>query len=294
MSLISNTEQSYYEGGEYGGYQFIKLDDLISNFIVAYTGEEKILDHVKRSDVVFHAKRGLQELSYDTLRSPRTLEVELGPTNSIRLPQDYVNYIKFTYVDEGGAEHTILPSLKSSNPRSPLQDNNYEFMFDSNGNILEAFDSNTIRKFFNAVSQESEKQKQYNEDSLGQSIAYGQRYGLDPQFANANGLFILDNDRGRVYFSSEFSGKIITIHYISDGLGVDDSEMQIHKFAEEALYKYILHAVVSTRVGMPEYIIQRYKRERFAAIRQAKLRLSNIKIEELTQVMRGKSKQIKH
>lgn len=294
MSLITNTQQAYYEGGEYGGYQFIKLNDLISNFIVAYTGEEKILDHAKRSDVVFHAKRGLQELSYDTLKSIRAMEVELGPTNSIRLPQDYVNYVKFTYCDDGGAEHTILPSLKSSNPRSPLQDQNYDFMFDSNGDLLESFDSNTIRKFFTAVSQESEKQKQYNEDSLGGSIAYGQRYGIDPQFANANGLFILDNDRGRVYFSSEFSGKIITMHYISDGLNVDDSEMQIHKFAEEALYKYILHGIISTRAGIPEYIIARYKKERFAAIRQAKLRLSNIKIEELTQVMRGKSKQIKH
>ena len=60
------------------------------------------------------------------------------------------------------------------------------------------------------------------------------------------------------------------------------------------MYKYILHGIISTRVGIPEYIIARYKKERFAAIRQAKLRLSNIKIEELTQVMRGKSKQIKH
>ncbi len=39
---------------------------------------------------------------------------------------------------------------------------------------------------------------------------------------------------------------------------------------------------------------QLLKKERFAATRKAKLRLSNLKIEELTQVMRGKSKQIKH
>ena len=36
------------------------------------------------------------------------------------------------------------------------------------------------------------------------------------------------------------------------------------------------------------------KKEKIAAIRQAKLRLSNIKIEEITQIFRGKSKQIKH
>jgi hypothetical protein len=36
------------------------------------------------------------------------------------------------------------------------------------------------------------------------------------------------------------------------------------------------------------------KKERFAETRKAKLRLSNIKSQELTQVMRGKSKWIKH
>ena len=36
------------------------------------------------------------------------------------------------------------------------------------------------------------------------------------------------------------------------------------------------------------------KKERFAEQRKAKLRLSNLKIGELTQIMRGKSKVIKH
>ena len=70
--------------------------------------------------------------------------------------------------------------------------------------------------------------------------------------------------------------------------------MQVHKFAEEAMYKHIAYAILSTRSNIPEYIINRYRRERFATKRVAKLRLSNIKLEEITQVLRGKSKQIKH
>ena len=38
----------------------------------------------------------------------------------------------------------------------------------------------------------------------------------------------------------------------------------------------------------------RYKKERFAETRKAKLRLSNFKLEELIQILRGKSKHIKH
>ena len=73
-----------------------------------------------------------------------------------------------------------------------------------------------------------------------------------------------------------------------------DAEMKVHKFAEEAMYKWIAHSLVSTKAGIPEYVVQRMKREKFAATRQAKLRLSNIKIEEITQILRGKSKHIKH
>ena len=70
--------------------------------------------------------------------------------------------------------------------------------------------------------------------------------------------------------------------------------MQVHKFAEEAIYKWIAYGILSVRPNIPEYVVQRYKKERFAETRKAKLRLSNIKLEEITQIFRGRSKQIKH
>ena len=69
--------------------------------------------------------------------------------------------------------------------------------------------------------------------------------------------------------------------------------MKVHKFAEEAMYKSIAHAIISAS-SYGQNLVRRYKKEKFAAIRQAKLRLSNIKLEEITQIFRGKSKQIKH
>lgn len=96
-----------------------------------------------------------------------------------------------------------------------------------------------------------------------------------------------------MHFSSNVCGQIITIRYVSDGLATD-AESKIHKFAEEALYKYIAYAILSTRPQIPEYVVLRYKKEARAAKRNAKLRLSNFKLEEFTQILRGKSKQIKH
>ena len=93
-------------------------------------------------------------------------------------------------------------------------------------------------------------------------------------------------------FSSDLAGKTITLHYVSDGLGTD-AEMVVHKFCEEACYKHIAYGILSTRSNIPEYIVQRFKKERFAETRKAKIRLSNIKMEEFTQVLKGMSKQIK-
>ena len=60
------------------------------------------------------------------------------------------------------------------------------------------------------------------------------------------------------------------------------------------MYAAILYSIISTRANQPEYIVQRLKKDRYAKLRNAKIRLSNIKLEEITQVMRGKSKWIKH
>ena len=84
------------------------------------------------------------------------------------------------------------------------------------------------------------------------------------------------------------------LDYISDSLGTDE-EMQVHKLAEEAMYKHIAYAILSTSSNpMHQQLAPRFKKERFAETRKAKLRLSNIKLEEITQILRGKSKQIKH
>ena len=81
------------------------------------------------------------------------------------------------------------------------------------------------------------------------------------------------------------------LDYIGDNL--HSGQPQVHKFAEEAMYKWIAHAIISTS-SYGQQLAPRFKKEKFAAVRQAKLRLSSIKLEEITQILRGKSKQIKH
>ena len=280
-------------GEKYGNYQNILLDDIINNFLVSYVGDGRIIPKVSRALVSFHAQRGLAEMSYDTFRSEKSQEIEVPLTLTMALPHDYVNYVKITWVEgDDGIEHVIYPARKTSNPKALLQDSDYGYIFDNTtGELLTAQDSDTWSKYKNNATEDATDDRQIREDL--QDLNLGQRYGIDPQYAQNNGSFFIDPLKGKIYFSSNLSAKTVTLKYISDSLGTD-AEMIVHKFAEEAMYKYIAYAVLATSANVPPVIVAQFKKERFAETRKAKLRLSNLKIEELAQVMRGKSKHIKH
>ena len=429
MGLLDNTTQAeYYASEDYGNYQFTSLDDIITQFQIAYVGEDKIISKVKRADVAFHAQRAMQELSFDTFKSVKSQEITVPATLQMILPQDYVNYTKISWVDSAGIKHLLYPTSKTSNPSSIVQDttngiyspivsgfnqgldtdetnityatgvakdetnNQVDFTavtqykklnwnnvtpevgksytltytisnvpytdpaltttipairpvlndeFGNNINFTDRsqdgtytetlplladpgtvyanrfwFQTQTSTAFTGSISDiilvesgdiplnsesttwtnyksstPSDNQDDYQDDTFWPMAS--ERYGLDPQHAQANGSFYIDNETGKIHFSSNISGKTVVLDYISDSLGTG-GEMQVHKFAEEAMYKSILCSIMSAKANVNRGQLMYYKKDKFAAVRQAKLRLSNIKLEEITQVLRGKSKHIKH
>jgi len=304
MGLLDGTTQSgYHSGTDKGNYQFVSLDDIISSFMVVYVGENKILTKVSRTDVQFHGMRAIQELSYDVLRSHKAYEIEVPSTLVMYLPQDYVNYTKIARIDSNGIEKPLYPTGKTSNPFPIKQNTDGSYDFDDGTTLVSAVGqdntSSTATNPYTSKTRDSfETIPNSNIDLDSDDTDYfrfdnrGRRYGLDPQHAQINGTFYIDNSTGFVHFSSDLAGETIILKYISDGLGTD-AEMVVHKFCEEAIYKHIMYGLVSGRSNIPEYVVQRFKKEKFAETRKAKIRLSNIKMEEFTQVLRGISKPIK-
>lgn len=297
MALAEYTQREYYNGKDKGYYQFVKLEDVINNFMVSYVGDDKIIKNSKRTEVSFHAQRALQELSYDTIDNIKAIEVEVPPSLSIPIPHDFVSYVRLVCVDDDGIERPLKPVDISSAPTPILQADDYSYLYDDAGNVLIATESETMKRFKNNKSSETRLQDAseltYLEEGYGYNVDFGKRYGIDPQRATKNDLFAIDQRRGIISFSSGVKDKILILKYVSDGLNVDE-DYKIHKFAEEATYKYIALAIMSAKSNIPEYQINRLKKEKRAAMRVAKLRLANLNIEDLTQIMRGKSKQIKH
>tara|TARA_R100001460_G_scaffold15870_1_gene34882 strand:- start:65 stop:1225 length:1161 start_codon:yes stop_codon:yes gene_type:complete len=285
----------------YGGYEYTTLDNVINNFLVAYVGEDKLITKIKRTDVMFHAKRGLQEFSFDTLKSIKSQELTVPPSLGVPIPQDYVNYVRCSWIDNNGVQHIIYPvnNLTSSPFTLPIQDQSGIPAQDSFGENIDADQSLTEEKWNTANDNKisgAYTDQMYNEgvyDWGWEKLAYGQRYGLDPQTSQSNGWFQINEREGKFTFSSNLANKLIILEYISDGLAYD-VDSKIPKMAEDALYAHINHSILSTKPNVPEYIVLRYKRERSAKLRNAKIRLSNIKLSEFAQVFRGKSKWIKH
>ena len=284
----------------YGSYSYISLNDIINNFMVAYVGVGKLIADVKRTDVIFHAKRGLQEFSYDTLKSIKSQELTVPHNLSIPIPQDYVNYVKMSWVDRSGVKHIIYPTTLTSNPTQPIiQDNlgvaiqdNFNSNIEGTSITDERWATNNTDYLINNIAWNGGAFA-YGYNNYGYGGAYGRRYGGNPEYMNFNGTFTINERENKFSFSSDLVGAIIILEYISDGLAYD-LDTKVPKMAEEAMYLHILHSILSTRANTPEYLVQRFKRERSAALRNAKIRLSNIKLEEITQVLRGKSKWIKH
>jgi len=317
-NLITLTHKQYYEGtdntqltgdGVQGSYQFMKASDLVNDIVATYCQLDKMLEGTRVSDVTYHTHRALQEFSFDVFRSARSMEIEVPPSLMMALPHDFVGYTKLVWHDDYGIERTILPNRLTSNPTAYLQDGSYNLTFDTNApnDSLLAADSDTWGKFkTNNNTATNEPTQKYDDTDMYDDVT-GEKYGAFPEHMNINGTFYIDYSRGRIHFSSNLLDKTVTLKYISDGVGNLQShtgnfettpniqeDFILHKFAQEAVIKHVLYACMQGRKNVDYNMLQMLKKEKFAETRKAKIRLSNIKLEEITQILRGKSKWIKH
>ena len=320
-NLITLTHEQYYQGKDntqlsgddrqYGNYQFMKVDDIINDILATYGGPGMMLEGIRKRHITYHAYRATQELSFDTFRSIRSMEIEIPPSLIMALPHDFVGYVKVTWKDDSGLERTLYPAILTSNPTAYNQDNDYKLQFDSSGQSTHPSDSNTWFDYHgNTPNSSGVPTGNFRDDTDQFEFDNGRLFGAEPKHMNANGSFYIDYLKGRIHFSSNVAGKTVTLKYISDGVAFLQSGVEtgdpwsgelnstqgfiVHKFAQEALIKNVLYACMQSKTPVDHNMVALLKKERFAETRKAKIRLSNIKLEEITQILRGKSKWIKH
>jgi hypothetical protein len=283
---------AYYDDEtQWGQYQYNTLKNIVNNFM--YTQDnDSYASNVDRNRVVFHAKRAVQELYYDVVNEIIAIELELNTTLILTLPHDYINYVRISWVDDCGKLHPLAIDNSHNLAQAYLQDNDYNLLFDSQGDILQGSHVQDLKGCKPSIPQA------FVEDDLENFVApYYGRSG--PENTNLskifqNGSYRIDKERGIIQFSSDVDGRNIVLEYLSDGLFQrDDATIRVHKFAEEAVYSYVFWMLIRMRRNVPQSEKQAAKKDYFNFRRIAKRRIMPLRYEEVRQVLRGSSKNIK-
>ena len=302
------TDYQYYENNQniptdenWGSYQYVTLENIVNNFMLMYQGNNEIINNINRYQVLFHAKRGVQELNYDAMKEIKILELQVCDQLRFVLPPDYVNWVRISE-QRDGMLFPMTENIQTNWSGAYLQDNDCRILFDIDGNVLKPNDS-----FLDIQRLNGQQQSMY----LGSGPYNGQmgwnvdgnwcfdynvqaRFGLNTETANINPTFSINKKGGVINFTSVMAGKFVVLEYVSDGLeNGDDSSVSVNKFFEEFIYAYIKYAILNSRYGTQEYIVNRARKDKSSLLRNAKLRLSNIHPGRLLMNMRGQNKLIK-
>lgn len=221
----------------------------------------------------------------------------MGNQLKMVMPPDYVNYVRISVL----SGNVLLPLTENRQPMSAtgyLQDNNLDILFDSDGEIVTGDSKVDILRqqkslYVGGGVYNGCDGYNYNGDWYF-GYRMGGRYGMDTENANNNPRFSINKAAGVIDFSSGIENKHIVLEYVSDGMeNGDDSKITINKMAEEYLYAYLKWALLNNKTGIQEYVIMRARKEKTAALRNTKIRLSNLHPSRLLMSLRGRDKWIK-
>ncbi len=306
------TDYQYYENGQvpplgqaaeenWGSYQYVTLENIVNNFMLMYQGNNEIINNINRYQILFHAKRGVQELNYDAMKEIKILELKVCDQLRFVLPPDYVNWVRISEMRDGML-FPLTENIQTNWSGAYLQDHNCNVLFDIDGNVLKPNNS-----FFDIERLAGQQKNMY----LGSGPYNGQmgwnvdgnwcfdynvqaRFGLNTETANINPTFSINKKGGVINFNSVMADKFVVLEYVSDGLEKgDDSNVSVNKMFEEFIYAYIRYSILNNRFGVQEYVINRARKDKSSLLRNAKLRLSNIHPGRLLMNMRGQNKLIK-
>ena len=306
MSYIN--QQKYYTNdgvnptdANWGSYQYVSLADIITNFLLMYDGNHSLVNNENRYKILFHAKRAIQELNYDAFKEIKSLELKVFDDLRFVLPSDYVNWVKL-YMFHGNTLRELTENIQVQSAVAYIQSATASFTYDgSNNATVVQSDLDTTRKsgalnsiYLNQNNALDENGNCIDCDGDVYNSQIGARYGLNTETANVNPTFTIDKKAGVINFDSTMANRDCVLQYISDGMeNGNNLEIQVNKLFEDYVYAYIQYAILNSKFGVQEYIINRAKKNKQALLRNAKIRLSNIHPSRLLMNMRGEDKWIK-
>jgi hypothetical protein len=307
MAYIS--QYQYYENGgvipedkNWGSYQYISLSDIVTNFLLMYSGNHSLVNNEERYKILFHAKRAVQELNYDAFKEIKVLQLEVKNNLIFVLPSDYVNWVRISLFKNGWLR-PLTENIQTLTSIAYLQSQNGKIIFNQQGEALSPQNSSLVQERLNGVKKsiylnqgnQFNGQLGWNYDGMWYfDYNIGTAYGLNTETANFNPTFTIDKKAGVINFDHSMANEQCVLEYVSDGMeNGDDSLITVNKLFEDYIYAAIEYNILSSKLGVQEYVVNRARKKRRALYNNAKIRISNIHPGRLLMNMRGMDKQIK-
>lgn len=307
MTYISQYKYYYNEGTipedlNWGSYQYVSLQDIVNNFLLMYSGNHSLVNNEERYKILFHAKRAIQELNYDAFKEIKVLELMVPDSLRYILPSDYVNWVRISMYKDGWLR-PLSENIQTLSSKAYLQDHQGKILFDIQGNALSPeFSSIDLDRLNNTKKSIYLNQGNQFDGSEGWNIDgmwYFERniggiFGLNTETANFNPTFNIDRKAGVINFDSSMSNEKCIVEYVSDGMEQGNNALiTVNKLFEAYIYAAIEYEILSSKVGVQEYVVARARKKRRALLSNAKIRISNIHPGRLLMNLRGLDKQIK-
>ena len=226
---------------------FISLNDIINNFIISYTGPGKLIPDSKRTEVVFHARRCLQEFSYETLKSQFSLTVGLETTIDLENPEGLATTIDLENTGDNSTETLQDPGYSIKPIVIPLPKDLVT--------IVGVFGSKRVLGDLQPSEELTEVASPLEEPGSTQKNIYTRDY-----------------KKNEISLPSMFDPGQIYLTYLSNSLTTSE-DAAIPKLAEEAMYACMVYAILANRENTNPNLLQRLLIEKIDKLERSKSRL---------------------
>ena len=262
----------------------VKLSQVIKDFIITLDGDD-YASNASDSAIRNFALRGIREIGFDLGKKVKSLKLSIDTsTDSVALPDDFVDLIKIGIVDADGIVR-VFGNNKNINYSRKIADPVTNTVFDGNPLNIPAnqIDDRAADKTAtdNTSGSDNDFGQYVFENYIYQGGA-GRLYGAGGGHLAGEYRLNLDEDRIEIETNSGFSQ--VVIEYIADEARSSDPE--VHVYAEEALRAYIYYKFIERKSSVPSNEKIRARAEYYNERRKANARLSNFTKEEALKTIR--------
>jgi hypothetical protein len=249
---IQKPSDYYADDANWGKYQYITLKDLVDDMLADTTDTDSFLANTKRSQIVRKLKTGIRVVNNATQKMFNVAQLTVGSNLYFALPQNYVNWIRVSVINEEGRLQPLNINNKINTASGYLQNYKHEILFNHEGELLttdmvNAYQIPHIRHTFKTTQ--------------------------DTSLLSKHGEFKVNEERGTIHFSSNLEDQVVVIEYLSDGLDLEnirEEEIKVHKDLQDAIRWFAISEIISTRRNANQYdkssARNRYNTERHKAL----------------------------